>query len=97
MTKEEIKEVANEVVKGTIFCTKTMLTTDEAAAYLGVSKSYIYRLTSRNEIPCYKPLGKMCYFDRSELEEWLRSNRASTNSELSQQAQRYCAKKGGAV
>ena len=56
--------------------------TDEAAAYLGVSKSYIYRLTSRNEIPCYKPLGKMCYFDRSELEEWIRSNRAATDAEI---------------
>lgn len=97
MTKEEIKEIAKEVVKNTIFCTKVMLTTDEAAAYLGVSKSYIYRLTSRNEIPCYKPLGKMCYFDRSELEEWIRSNRAATDAEISQQAQSYCIKKGGAI
>lgn len=97
MTKEEIKEIAKEVVNNTIFCTKVMLTTDEAAAYLGVSKSYIYRLTSRNEIPCYKPLGKMCYFDRSELEEWIRSNRAATNAEISQQAQSYCIKKGGAI
>ena len=97
MTKEEIKEIAKEVVNNTIFCTKVMLTTDEAAAYLGVSKSYIYRLTSRNEIPCYKPLGKMCYFDRSELEEWIRSNRAATGAEISQQAQSYCIKKGGAI
>jgi len=97
MTKEEIKEIAKEVVNNTIFCTKVMLTTDEAAAYLGVSKSYIYRLTSRNEIPCYKPLGKMCYFDRSELEEWIRSNRAATDAEISQQAQSYCIKKGGAI
>jgi len=97
MTKEEIKEVANEVVKGTIFCTKTMLTADEAAAYLGVSKSYVYRLTSRNEIPFYKPMGKVCYFDRKELEEWIRSNRTSTNAEISEQAQSYCIKKGGAI
>ena len=97
MTEEEIKEIAKEVVNNTIFCTKVMLTTDEAAAYLGVSKSYIYRLTSRNEIPCYKPLGKMCYFDRSELEEWIRSNRAATDAEISQQAQSYCIKKGGAI
>ena len=97
MTKEEIKEIAKEVVNTTIFCTKVMLTPDEAAAYLGVSKSYIYRLTSRNEIPCYKPLGKMCYFDRSELEEWIRSNRAATDAEISQQAQSYCIKKGGAI
>lgn len=97
MEKETIKEIVKGVIKGTVFCTKNLLTTDEAASYLGVSKSYIYKLTSRNEIPCYKPMGKMCYFDRAELEDWLRSNRASTNAEISRQAQAYCTKKGGAI
>ena len=85
------------MVKGTIFCTKTMLTTDEAAAYLGISKSYIHKLTMRNQIPFYKPMGKVCYFDRKELEEWIKSNRASTDAEISEQAQSYCIKKGGAI
>lgn len=97
MTKEEINELAREVIKGTIYCTKKLLTTDEAAAYMGISKSYLHKLTMKREIPFYKPMGKMCYFDRNELEAWLTGNRASTNEELDQRAQRYCIKKGGAL
>lgn len=97
MKKEEIKELAREVIEGTIYCTKKILTTDEAAAYMGISISYLHKLTMRREIPFYKPMGKMCYFDRNELEAWITCNRASTNEELNQRAQTYCMKKGGAI
>ena len=93
---EDIKQVAELVTENTIFCTKEVLTSDEAAKYLGISKSYLYKLTMRRAIPHYKPLGKMCYFNRHELEEWLQSNRVITDEELGQQAQAYCMKKGGA-
>ncbi len=95
MTKEEIKEIAKEVVNNTIFCTKAMLTSDEAAAYMGIAKSYLYKLTMKQVIPHYKPMGKMCYFNRVELESWLQSNRVATADEISQQAQTYCMRKGG--
>lgn len=45
----------------------------------------------------FKPMGKMCYFNRLELEQWLQSNRVSTNNEISQKAQAYCMQKGGAL
>ncbi len=77
MTQEEIKEIANEVVNNTIFCTKEVLTSDEAAAYMGIAKSYLYKLTSKQLIPHYKPMGKMCYFNRKELESWLQSNKVT--------------------
>lgn len=89
---EELKQMADQVTANTIFCTKEVLTSDEAAKYMGVSKSYLYKLTMRRQIPHYKPLGKMCYFNRSELEQWLQSNRVATNVEISQQAQAYCMK-----
>ena len=93
---EELKQVADLITANTIFCTKEVLTSDEAAKYMGVSKSYLYKLTMRQQIPHYKPMGKMCYFNRLELEQWLQSNRVSTSTEISQQAQAYCMKKGGA-
>ena len=62
---------------------------------MGVSKSYLYKLTMRQEIPHYKPMGKMCYFNRAELEGWLQSNRIATAGEISQQAQNYCMRRGG--
>lgn len=92
---EELKQVADLIAANTIFCTKEVLTSDEAAKYMGVSKSYLYKLTMRQQIPHYKPMGKMCYFNRAELEQWLQSNRVSTSTEISQQAAAYCMKKRG--
>lgn len=89
--------MADIVTANTIFCTKEVLTSDEAARYMGISKSYLYKLTMKQAIPHFKPMGKMCYFNRLELEQWLQSNRVSTSSEISQQAQAYCARKGGAL
>ena len=92
---EELKQMAELIAANIINCTKEVLTTDEAARYLGVSKSYLYKLTMQQKIAHYKPLGKMCYFNRQELEQWLQSNRIATGDEISQKAQSYCMKKGG--
>ena len=96
MNTEDRKAIADLVTANMIGCTKEVLTSDETALYMGVSKSYLYKLMMRKEIPHYKPMGKMCYFNRQELEQWLQQNRCSTNNELEQKAQSYCQKKGGA-
>lgn len=90
---EELKQIADLVTANTIFCTKEVLTSDEAARYMGVSKSYLYKLTMNQQIPHYKPMGKMCYFNRLELEQWLQNNRVATAMEIEQRAQAYCMKK----
>lgn len=94
---DNIKEVADLITANIINCTKEVLTSDEAARYMGVSKSYLYKLTMRQQIPHYKPMGKMCYFNRLELEQWLQSNRVATEVEISQKAKSFCMKKGGAL
>lgn len=93
--KADLKKLADQVTANIINCTKEVLTSAEAAKYMGISMSYLYKLTMRQQIPHYKPMGKMCYFNRLELEQWLQSNRVSTSTEISQQAQAYCMKKGG--
>lgn len=97
MTKEEIEAISEVLANKTIFCTKEVLTSDETAKYMGVSKSYLYKLTMRGEIPFYRPAGKMMYFNRKEVEGWLQTNRAATQTELSDRAAAYCRKKGGVV
>ena len=92
---EEMRQLAEQVTANTIFTTKEMLTAEEAAKYLGVSRSYLYKLTMKKLIPHFKPMGKMCYFNRHELEAWLQTNRIATSEEIEQQAQAYCLKKGG--
>lgn len=92
---KEFERVADNISAKAIYCTKEVLTSDEAAKYMGISKSYLYKLTMRQQIPHYKPMGKMCYFNRLELEAWLQSNKISTINEIEQQAQAYCMRKGG--
>jgi len=65
---------------------KTVLNFDEVAAYTGLSKSYLYKLTSSGGIPCFKPHGKHIYFNKQEIEQWLLQNRKATNVELDSQA-----------
>lgn len=93
--KEE--QIVEAITANTIFCTKEVLTSSETAKYMGISKSYLYKLTMRQQIPFYKPMGKMVYFNRLELEQWLQNNRVSTDCEISRKAQSYCMQKGGAL
>lgn len=53
---------------------KKILTSQETAVYIGVSLSQLYKMTSTHSIPHYKPRGKMCYFERKELDAWLLQN-----------------------
>lgn len=94
MSKEELTQITDLVTDNTLFCTKEVLTSDEAARYMGISKSYLYKLTMRQQIPHYKPMGKMCYFNRAELENWLQNNRVATDEEIKERANNYCMKGG---
>ena len=93
---EELKQLADLITANTIFTTKEVLTSDEAARYLGVSKSCLYKWTMCREIPHYKsPTGKLCFFNRAEVEAWMQSVKVQSDDELEQEAWKYC-KKGGA-
>ena len=54
---------------------KTVFTVAEACEYMGITESHLYKLTSAGKIPHYKPTGKLMYFDRSELDDWLLQNK----------------------
>jgi excisionase family DNA binding protein len=84
-------------IENLLLAQKTVLNFVEVAAYTGLSKSYLYKLTSAGGIPCYKPQGKHIYFDKQEIDQWLLQNRKSTNQELENQAStRVTLKKGAA-
>ena len=90
----KLQELADLITANIISTTKAVLTVDEAARYMGVSKSSLYKLMMRKLIPYSRPNGKVCYFDRLELEKWLMSNRISTENELNDRAEAYCRKGG---
>ena len=66
-------EMRVEELEQMLFLTKNVLSFDEASKFLNLSKSYLYKLTSGNLIPHYKPQGKMLYFEKVELEAWPKS------------------------
>ena len=89
--EERVRKIENSILSQ-----KRVLTFNENAAYIGLSKSYLYKLTSTGGIPCYKPHGKHIYFDRLEIENWLLKNKKLTNAEIDVTASTYIStKKGG--
>ena len=81
-----------ETLTRAVLSNKQTLNLEEAAAFTGLATSYLYKLTSTQEIPHYKPRGKMLYFDRSELETWLRQGRVKSVTEIDQEASAIVAK-----
>ena len=66
---------------------------NEAAEFLKVSKSCLYKKTSQKQIPYYKPPGcKKIYFRKTELEEWLLSNKIKTIADLEDNTENYLSK-----
>lgn len=49
---------------------KDILNMDEAASFLNLSKSVLYKKTSNNTIPFYKKC-KRVYYKRKDFEEWI--------------------------
>ncbi|NCB79569.1 MAG: DNA-binding protein [Bacilli bacterium] len=70
-----------------------LLTTVEAAEYLGLKKSYLHKLMMRKEIVFYKPNGKLCFFDKNDLDKWLRRIRVSSQEEVDREAIAYVTKR----
>ncbi len=73
---------------------KQVLNFNEACIYLELSHSHLYKLTSSNAIPHYKPNGKKIYFKKEELDTWLLRNRIDSKDEIEQKAVDYLIKKG---
>jgi excisionase family DNA binding protein len=50
------------------------LTVEELAAYLKMSRTKLYAMTQKGEIPASK-IGNQWRFDRDEIDEWMKSLR----------------------
>ena len=87
MDKSLEQRISN--IEENLYLNKNVLSFDESSKFLNLSNSYLYKLTSACLIPHYKPQGKMLYFDKSELEEWLRQNPVKTQAQISEQANSY--------
>lgn len=69
-----------------IISNKRVLTFDEACDYTGLSRSYLYKLTSSGVIPHSKPNGKVIFFDKEKLNQWLLKNARKSADEIKEDA-----------
>lgn len=89
-----MKQLA-EIRSLSLLAAKNVLDLNDVVLLTGLSKGYIYKLTCKKEIPYYKPNGKLIYFDRQEVEGWMKQNRVNSVVEAEQQASKYLLEKGG--
>lgn len=71
-----------EVQTFNILNQKDILSFKEALVYLDVSKSLLYKLTSKKKIEFSKPNNGKLYFKKEDLKKWLNQNRSDISSSI---------------
>ena len=103
MANEEIKQVSDqlqELKKLVMAGSKNVLSVNDLHLLSGLSKSHIYKLVCKRKIPHYKSEGgKITYFRKDEVENWLCAFKVPTASEVERAAVAHCVnnpiEKGG--
>ena len=97
----EIRNQLNRIERYSLLSAKNVFCLEDVVLLTGLSKSHLYKLTCSHQIPHYKPNGKQVYFDRTEIEVWMKQNRIATKVEIDQAATNYIVtgrtKKGGSL
>lgn len=75
-----------EEIEKKLYMLKDVMTVEEAADFMGVKKSLIYKMTHNREISFFKPNGKGLYFERSELIDWMKRNPVQSAVKIEQEA-----------
>lgn len=93
---EKLIEIDNRLknIESLLSGQKNVLNLDEVVGLTGLSKSHLYKLTCSNRIPFYKQ-AKHLFFDRAEIEKWLKENRSKTTAEIEEEAANRGLNKGG--
>ena len=68
---------------------KEVLTLQEAAQYMGIARSSLYKMTSNQTIPFYRPNGKLIFFERDDILTWIRRNRVFSTEEIEEEARHH--------
>jgi len=79
----------DRIERNSLLAAKNVLTVEDAAILLGLSPSTIYRWTMTKIIPHYKPNGKLVFFNKKELEDWMMRNRVASEEEIMDEAANY--------
>lgn len=86
---EALKQEIQELKTITLISSKDVLTTEEAAYFLGLSKSYVYKLCQNLLIVHYRSQGgKNIYIKKEDLMNWMLNERCKTIGEIKAEVRR---------
>lgn len=80
-------EIIKSLLENLTISSKEHFTIKEASKYLGISDSTLYKLTSSNSITYYQPNGKLIYFSKSDVDNFIYKVRKKTHDEIKEEAQ----------
>jgi excisionase family DNA binding protein len=86
-----IQQRANEVPSADKETEDQLMNVTALAEYLSLSRTTIYSMTHRREIPFYKK-GKRLYFRQSDIDTWINEGRSKTHDEIEREALNYILK-----
>ena len=81
----ELQERVNKL-EDLCFTTKEILNLEEASAFLGIAKSTLYKMTHLNQLPFFKPAGKLIFFEKKALLDWVRGVKVMSQEEIRTEA-----------
>ena len=73
---------------------KTILSFKEAISFMDVSKSFLYKLTSKGKINFFKPNNGKIYFKKEDLENWMLQNEVKSFNVLEESVNKNLLKIG---
>lgn len=59
---------------GMLFHLKGTFTVEDAALYLGITSSHLYKLMRKHDIPHSRPTNGRIFFNKEDLDKWIRSH-----------------------
>lgn len=78
-----------EIIEKLLMAQKTVFNAEEAAKYMNISLSTLYKMTSAGILPFSKPNSKLIYFSKASLDEWLLSNTVKSEGQKETEASTY--------
>lgn len=73
-----------------------LLDSQEACFFLGISKSTLYKINLKKEIPYFKPSGgKKVYYQKSDLIAYITQNRRKSKAEIEEETKRSLEERKG--
>lgn len=95
MDFSEKLEARLAIIESKFLALKEVFNFQELVAYTGLSESYLYKQTCTGRIPAYRPFGKVLFFKRTEIDDWLLQNPIASSASLDAQAANYLALEHG--